>query len=124
MVSIIIAAGILISIRILSRNEQKELLFSNGLELDEIIQFFVQVYSNELFQLYLPWVTSVISILVMSKFLTGVRMRKEGIVILALFVQMFLPDPYVEQSVKVEQVDTKKSKRKLGDKKTITRFPG
>lgn len=125
MILIIIAVGLPISIYILSNAHQSELLFLNALELAEpgkITQLLLQVYSHELFLLYLPWVTSVISILVMSKLLTGVRMRKEGVVILALIVQMFLPDPYVEKSVKVEQIETKKSKRKLGNKKVLTHW--
>lgn len=100
-------------------------LFLIGLEpavLDKIIQLCLQIYSHELFQLYRPWVTFVSSILVMLKLLTLVRGRKEGVLILALLVQIFLPDPYVERSVKVEQVETKKSKRKLGNEKVLTRL--
>ena len=125
MILIIIAVGLPISIYILSNAHQNELLFLDALELaepDKIIRLFLQIYSHELFQLYLPWVTLIISILVMLKLLTGVRMRKEGVLILALFVQIFLPDPYAERRVKVEQVETKKSKRKLGNKKVLTRF--
>ena len=125
MILIIIAVGLPISIYILSNAHQNELLFLDALELaepDKIIRLFLQIYSHELFQLYLPWVTLIISILVMLKLLTGVRMRKEGVLILALFVQIFLPDPYAERRVKVEQVETKKSKKKLGNKKVLTRF--
>ena len=125
MILIIIAVGLFVSICTLSKAQQNELLFLNALELaepDKIIQLFLQIYSHELFQLYLPWVTSVISILVILQLLTGVRMRKEGVIILALIVQIFLPDPYVERSVKVEQVETKKSKIKLGNKKDLTPF--
>ena len=91
-------------------------------DLDNIIKLFLRIYSHELFQLYLPWITFVSSILVVLKLLTVVRGRKEGVLILALLIQMFLPDPYVERSVKVEQVETKKSKRKLGNEKVLTRF--
>lgn len=90
--------------------------------LDKIIQLCLQIYSHELFQLYLPWVTFVSSILVILKLLTLVRGRKEGALILALLVQIFLPNPYVERNVKVEQVETKKSKRKQGNEKVLTRL--
>ena len=87
--------------------------------LDKIIQLCLQIYSHELFQLYLPWVTLFSSILVLLKLLTLVRRRKEGVLILALLVQIFLPDPYVERNVKVEQVEIKKSKKNWEMKKFV-----
>jgi hypothetical protein len=85
---------------------------SGFVDSEALVQFLVQIYSHELFQLYLPWVSSILAIIVMSKMVTGVRMRKEGIVMIALFVQLFFPMPYIEPSPKIEQVEVKKSKEK------------
>jgi hypothetical protein len=87
------------------------------IDANAILQFIRQIYSHEIVQLYLPWIGGIIAILILSKMVTGVRMRKEGIVMVALFVQLFLPDPFADRSPKTEQVVVKKSKRKHTDNK-------
>jgi len=87
------------------------------IDANAIAQFIRQIYSHEIVQLYLPWISGIITISILSKMVTGVRMRKEGIVMVALFVQLFLPDPFANRSPKTELVEVKKSKRKDTDKK-------
>ena len=82
-------------------------------DFEAVIQFLRQIYFHDLFQLYIPWVCVIIMGSMMSRLVTGVRMRKEGIIMVALFVQFFMPDPYVESKPKIEQVEVKKSKKKL-----------
>ena len=80
---------------------------------EAVLQFLREIYFHDIVQLYLPWVCVIIVGIVMSKMVTGVRARKEGIVMVALFVQLFMPVPCVESSPKIEQVEVKKHKKKL-----------
>ena len=82
---------------------------------DAVVSFYLQVYSHEIFQLYLPWICSIVAFTIIAKIVSGVRMRKEGVVIIALFMQLFSPVPYVDQGSKVEQVEIKKSRKKDSD---------
>ena len=79
---------------------------------EAMTEFFLQVYSHKIFQLYLPWVSAIIAIIIMAKLVTRVRMRKEGVVIVTLFLQFLLPVPIIKQVTTVEQVEVKKSKKK------------
>ena len=88
------------------------------IDIDTICLFFIQIYTHEIFQLFLPWVSSFVVIVLMSILVTGIRLRKEGVVMIALFIQLFMPDPYVERGIRVEQIETKKSKRKESDDKS------
>ena len=92
-----------------------ELHFNILERINAIIQFILWLYYHEISQLYLPWIGSVIALVVMSRMITGVRMRKEGVIMVGLFIQLFLPDPYVEYRAKIEQVETKKTKESDDD---------
>ena len=71
--------------------------------------------------IYLPWL---VFAGLLKLFLFGIsraRKRKTGVVIIATFLQMFMPDPYVERTVKTVQLQTKKQKE--SDKKSTPDEP-
>ncbi len=60
--------------------------------------------------IYLPWLVFVGLLKLFSVVIVGARKRKTGIVIFAAILQMFIPDPCVDRTIKTVQVQTKKQK--------------
>ncbi|TQV87165.1 hypothetical protein [Aliikangiella coralliicola] len=69
-------------------------------------------FLREILNLYLPWLIFAGVVFLFSKLLRRARKRKAGIVILASLIQMFLPDPFVERTIKMEHIQTRKSEEK------------
>jgi len=79
------------------------------------INFLVFLYSDDFIQvlknlivLSLPWIIFLLVIRLFVSLISGARKRKSGVIIVATILQMFMPDPYVERTIKVVQVQTKK----------------
>jgi len=58
--------------------------------------------------IYLPWLVFVSLIKLFWVVIVRARKRKTGVVILAAILQMFIPDPCVDRTIKTVQVQTKK----------------
>ena len=58
--------------------------------------------------LLLPWLILVISVLVFFKLIGWAKKKKTSAMVFGALVQMFMPDPYVERTIKVVQEDKKK----------------
>lgn len=71
--------------------------------------------------IYLPWLIFAGLLKLFWFGISRARKRKTGVVILATFLQMFTPDPYVERTVKTVQLQTKKQKE--SDKKVTPDEP-
>ena len=63
---------------------------------------------TDLLWIYLPWIILVGLIKLLLVLIVGARKRKTGVVILATILQMLMPDPYVDRTIKTVQVQTKK----------------
>jgi len=79
------------------------------------INFLVFLYSDDFIQvlknfivLSLPWIIFLLVIRLFVSLISGARKQKSGVIIVATILQMFMPDPYVERTIKVVQVQTKK----------------
>jgi len=67
----------------------------------------VEIYFREL-EVFYPFLIFICAILIFTKLYSWIKNRKTGAVIFALLLQIFMPDPYTERTVKVIQVDKKK----------------
>ena len=79
---------------------------------------YSESYSHTLKELlisYFPWVIFLLIIRLFVRLVSGARRRKKGIIIVAAIFQMFIPDPYVDRTVKVVQIQTKKESKKEND---------
>jgi len=79
---------------------------------------YSESYSHTLKELlisYFPWVIFLLIIRLFVRLVSGARRRKKGIIIVAAIFQMFIPDPYVDRTVKVVQIQTKKESKKESD---------
>ncbi len=81
---------------------------------------------RDLVDLFFPYLLFILLLELFHLGLSRARKRKAGIIILASFIQMFLPDPYAERTIKVVQVqkerktneDSESSRKKPKDKST------
>jgi hypothetical protein len=71
----------------------------------------------ERFYLFIPWLALVI--LVFSKLFSWAKNKKTSAIVFGALIQMFMPDPYVERTIKVVQQDKKQQEKRddVGDKK-------
>jgi len=90
-------------------------LFGIILDQTKIILSDIFFYSNVHIQIlkqfliaHFPWIMFLLLIRIFIKLVSGARTRKKGIIIVATILQMFIPDPYIERTVKIVQVQTKK----------------
>lgn len=63
---------------------------------------------HELFDIFLPYIFFVLLLKLFRLAFNKAKKRKAGVIILASFIQMFLPDPYAERTIKVVQVQKEK----------------
>lgn len=61
----------------------------------------------EIGYLLLPWLILVVSVLVFFKLIGWAKKKKTSAVVFGALVQMFMPDPYVDRTIKVVQEDKK-----------------
>jgi hypothetical protein len=79
---------------------------------------------ENLFYLFLaPWLFFVVFAIIACWLIKFARKRKGIAIAFGIFVQMFTPDPLVEQTIKMVQVDKrvvtqKKKQNQSGDRKT------
>ena len=92
-------------------------LFFDLINPSEKIQPEQMIFLKTLFDLFLPWIFFAILIQLFAKLLNKTRKRKAGIIILASFIQMFLPDPFAERTIKMEHLQTKKAEKKRDNDK-------
>jgi len=70
---------------------------------------------HEIVELFLPYLFFLFLLKLFQVAFNKARKRKAGVIILASFIQMFLPDPYAERTIKVVQVQ-KEKKSEAGKK--------
>jgi hypothetical protein len=73
----------------------------------------------EIGYLLLPWLILVISVLVFFKLFGWARKKKTSAVVFGVLVQMFMPDPYVERTIKVVQEDKKQKISESEDQDSV-----
>jgi len=67
--------------------------------------------SDELFPLFLPWLIFFGLVLIFKKLFSLAKKQKAGAIIFGALIQMMMPDPYAERTVKVVQEDKKTIKK-------------
>ncbi|MBV1909041.1 MAG: hypothetical protein KUG78_06935 [Kangiellaceae bacterium] len=65
-----------------------------------------------LFVTYLPWIAIAVLILVFGKLLFWAKNKKTGAIVFGVLIQMIMPEPYAERTIKVVQEEKKVSKEK------------
>lgn len=63
---------------------------------------------HELFDIFLPYIFFVLLLKLFQLAFNKAKKSKASVIILASFIQMFLPDPYAERTIKVVQVQKEK----------------
>ena len=67
---------------------------------------------RDLVELFFPYLLFILLLKLFQFSINKARKRKAGIIILASFIQMFLPDPYAERTIKVVQVQKERKASK------------
>ncbi len=70
------------------------------------------VFINHLVDLYLPYLLFIVLLALFKYSFKKAKQQKAGVLLLASFIQMFLPDPFAERTVKVVQVQKEKKPAK------------
>ena len=60
-----------------------------------------------------PWLLVILVAFVFLKLLGWAKNRKTGALVFAALVQMVMPDPYAERTIKVVQEDKKETKKEV-----------
>jgi hypothetical protein len=67
---------------------------------------------DELIQLFMPWFAFVGLLFTFVRLYCWARNKKKGAFIFGMLMQMMMPDPYVERTIKVVQCETKQEDKK------------
>ncbi len=57
------------------------------------------------------WIGLGCIVFILIKLVSWAKQMKTGVLVLGIFIQMFMPDPYAERTVKVVQEDKKETKK-------------
>lgn len=112
---VLIISQILLSLLFIEHRQTIHLLFS---QLSELMLFLlipgmpISPFLVESFWLFIPWLTLILIFKVFLTLCYWAKNRKTGVAVLAVFIQMFLPDPYVEKTIKTVQVAKEKKTKK------------
>lgn len=78
----------------------------------------MQILIDILSPFYL-WFGLALTAVILTKLVSWAKKTKTAVLVLGIFIQMFIPDPYAERTIKVVQEDKKETKKQQdnnGDK--------